>query len=162
MRLTLALRCFWKALGDASFADRVEPLLEPPKVVEKKPSGEPVRLLALLQRDGRLVDFLREDIGGYSDAEVGAAVRDIHRDCQATLDKYVELVPVLAEEEGSEIAVPEGFDPETIRLTGSVKGSAPFRGTVEHRGWRVKTLRMPETAADQDDLLIAPAEVEIP
>ena len=56
MGLGLAFKCFFRALNDSQFAERVQPLLEPPK--EPKPTGEAVQLLALLQRDGRLVDFL--------------------------------------------------------------------------------------------------------
>ena len=50
----------------------------PSPPVVKKPSGEPLRLLAILQREGRLLDFLLEDISSYQDAQIGVAVRDIH------------------------------------------------------------------------------------
>ena len=40
------------------------------------------QILAILQRDGRFVDFLMEDLGAYSNEQVGAAVRDVHRGCR--------------------------------------------------------------------------------
>src|SRR5579875_2269671 len=39
------------------------------------PETAALALLAALQEEGRLVDFLTEDIAPYSDAQVGAAVR---------------------------------------------------------------------------------------
>ena len=50
-----------------------------------KPSGAPVRLLAVLQAEARLIDFLLEDIATFPDAQVGQAVREIHRKAQAAL-----------------------------------------------------------------------------
>src|SRR6516165_27454 len=64
-RIRLAMRCEWRALRDPEFGSKVEPLLTPPQPKEEaapKPSGVPLRLLALLQREGRLLDFLLEDI----------------------------------------------------------------------------------------------------
>src|SRR5262245_40657465 len=52
-------------------------------------SDRAIQLLALLQRDGRLVDFLMEDLSTYSDAQIGAAVRDVHAACHGTLTRYV-------------------------------------------------------------------------
>ncbi|MCD4755860.1 MAG: DUF2760 domain-containing protein, partial [Deltaproteobacteria bacterium] len=42
-----------------------------------------VQTLGLLQREGRLIDFLQEDIEPYDDAQIGAAVREVHRGCRA-------------------------------------------------------------------------------
>src|SRR5438270_12921352 len=73
-RIGLTIRASWRMLRDPAFAARVEPLLAPPAPKEEKPlkpSGAPLRLLALLQREGRLVDFLLEDIQTYPDAQIG-------------------------------------------------------------------------------------------
>src|SRR6516162_7311573 len=64
-RLGLAWQAFRRVLGEQAAADKVRPLLAPPTPEPGKParpSGEPVRLLALLQREGRLLDFLTEDV----------------------------------------------------------------------------------------------------
>lgn len=162
MSLGLAFRCFFRALRDPKFSEQVEPLLAPPRIEEKRPNGDLVRLLGLLQRDARLLDFIQEDIAGYSDEEVGAAVRDIHRDCQAVIARYLELAPVVDKPEEEPIEVPEGFDPNEIRLTGNVKGSPPFKGTLAHRGWKVVDIKIGDAAEGSDPLILAPAEVEVP
>lgn len=162
MGLGLAVKCFFKALSDRTFADRVQPLLTAPRIEEKKPNADTVRLLGLLQRDGRLIDFLEEDITNYSDEEVGAAVRDIHRDCKAVLDRYLVLAPVVDKAEDEPIQVPAGFDPNEIRLTGNVKGGPPLKGTVAHRGWKVTQINLPDNPDGSNPLILAPAEVEVP
>ncbi len=126
------------------------------------PKGDAaVQILAILQRDGRLVDFLLEPIDGYSDAQIGAAVRDIHRGCRKALGEYLDIEPVRTEREEASIEVPAGFDPSAIRLVGNVAGQPPFRGTLRHRGWRTREVKLPALPIAADPLVIAPAEVEI-
>jgi hypothetical protein len=120
-----------------------------------------LRLLALLQQEGRLLDFIAEDIDGYSDEQVGTAVRSIHAGCRKALRERVELGRILPDEDGSSVVVAKGFDPAAIRLTGNVIGEPPFRGTLQHGGWRVTTLSLPESPGAADPHIIAPAEVEI-
>ena len=117
-------------------------------------------LLAALQADGRLVDFLEEDLGPYGDEQVGGAARDIHDGCRRALRDRVTLEPVLAGAEGESVTVEAGFDPAAIRLTGNVTGAPPFRGVLRHAGWRAKTVTLP-VRRGQDPRVIAPAEVEI-
>jgi hypothetical protein len=121
-----------------------------------------LRLLALLQQEGRLVDFLKEDIDGYSDAQVGAAVRSIHAGCRKALTDRIELERIFSAEDGSAVVVEAGFDPATVRLTGNVTGNPPFRGTLQHAGWRAAKVALPQSPGDTDATIIAPAEVEIP
>ena len=164
-RIQLAMRCEMKALRDPSFKEKVEPLLGPvrPKVeAPAKPSGAPLRLLALLQREGRLLDFLMEDIQSYPDADVGAAVRDIHRQCQAAIKEHLVLQPVLPHPERAEVEVPTGFDPSAVRLTGNVTGQPPFKGTLQHHGWRVREIKLAPPPEGQDEFILMPAEVELP
>jgi hypothetical protein len=152
----------WRVMRDPALAEKVQLLLAPPPEKPKKPSGVPVRVLALLQREGRLLDFLLEDIKDYPDPQVGAAVRDIHRQCQAALKEHIVLEPVMRQEEGSPVEVPAGFDPSAIRLTGNVTGQPPFKGTLRHHGWRVKEMKLPSPPEGQDELVLMPAEVELP
>jgi hypothetical protein len=118
-------------------------------------------LLALLQREGRLVDFLREPLDGFTDADIGAAARDVHRGCRKVLDQHLTLEPVMPGAEEAKVAVPKGFDPAEIRLIGEAKGEPPFRGTLRHHGWRVVDARLPALADGIDRMVIAPAEVEL-
>jgi hypothetical protein len=162
-RIRLALRSELKILRDPSFASKVESLLAPPKpAAPPKPSGAPLRLLAVLQREGRLLDFLLEDIQSYSEAQIGAAVRDIHRQCRVALKEHLDLQPVLSQQEGSTVEIPSGFDPSAVRLTGNVTGQPPFRGTLQHHGWRVKEIKLAPPPEGQDEFVLMPAEVELP
>lgn len=157
--LDLGKRVAFKAKADATFTKRLEELFTPPP--PPKPSGEPVRLLGLLQRDARLLDFLMENLAAYSDDQIGASVRDIQAKSQAVIKKHLVLEPVMTQEEGSKVTVASGFDPASIRLVGNVSGQPPFNGTLQHAGWKVKTVNMPKPAEGQDEFILMPAEVEL-
>ena len=118
-------------------------------------------LLALFQREGRLVDFLREPLDGFSDADIGAAARDVHRGCHKVLEQHLAFEPVMPGAEDEKVSVPKGFDPAEIRLIGEAKGDPPFRGTLRHHGWRVVDAKLPTLAEGIDRNVIAPAEVEV-
>jgi hypothetical protein len=141
---------------------RVRKPAPPPPPPPPKRSAEPLRLLALLQREGRVLDFFLEDISAASDEQVGAGVRELHRKAQAALKEHLTLEPVLPQAEGETVEVPPGFDPSAVRLTGNVTGQPPFRGTLQHHGWRVKDYHLPAPPEGQDPFVIAPAEVDLP
>jgi hypothetical protein len=178
MPIGLAFKLFFRALTDKPFADRVAPLLRaeappaaapsaPPTPAAPKPAPPPARsdaltLLAVLQREGRLVDFLKEPIAGYDDAQVGAAVRDIHRDCAAALDRIFALKPLLDQPDGSPVEVPVGFDAARYQLAGNVSGQPPHRGRLRHPGWQATKLDLPQwTGSSAASTIVAPAEVEL-
>ncbi|MBK7077790.1 MAG: DUF2760 domain-containing protein [Myxococcales bacterium] len=118
-------------------------------------------LLALLQRDGRLIDFLREPLDGFADADIGAAARDVHRGCKKVLDQYFTLEPVLPGADDARVTVPKGFDPAEIRVIGEAKGEPPFAGALRHHGWRAAKAQLPTLADGVDRTIVAPAEVEL-
>ncbi len=133
---------------------------------EKKPSVQDdqrraLHLLCLLQREGRLVDFLTEDLRPYDDAQIGATARSIQENCQKSLNKYLALKAVIDQEEGETVTIQAGFDPNTIKLTGKVDGAPPFQGILEHRGWRVTNFALPALSGSQNPSVVCPAEVEI-
>ena len=128
--------------------------------------GDPIdvgacRILSILQNKGRLIDFFQEDITGYPDAQIGAAVRHMHQDCRNALREYVTLAPVMSEKEGEPVVVSEGFDPSEIRLTGHITGRPPFEGILQHSGWKITRIKLPEQPKGQKYTVIAPAEVEM-
>jgi hypothetical protein len=145
-------------LSKTSRPATAEPAVPPPP---PRKSAEALRLLALLQREGRLLDFLLEDIQAYPDAQIGAAVRDIHRQCRKVLDAHVTLEPVLPQKEEERVTIPAGFDPAAVRLTGNVAGQPPFTGTLKHHGWRAAKLSLPVPPQGQDEFVVMPAEVEL-
>ncbi len=120
------------------------------------------QMLAILQRQGRLVDFLQEDLSMYDDAQIGAAVRNIHAGCRQALAEHVKLEPIFAEAEGSTVVVQPGFDTRAVRLSGDVVGQPPFRGELRHRGWRVVSIDLPKQVSGQNQqMIVAAAEVEV-
>jgi hypothetical protein len=120
-----------------------------------------IQTLGLLQREGRLIDFLQEDIEQYDDVQIGAAVREVHRGCKAALKEVFGLSPVLNAAEGSQVEIEEDFDPMRIKLIGNIHGSPPFKGTLRHCGWKFTEVHLPEWTAKEKTDVLAPAEVEI-
>lgn len=191
MHPILAIRAFFAALFGATLPKEVIPaglLPEPaapapepeptpePEPVEATPEPEPepvkaapapdlegaaAQTLGILQLGGRLLDFLSEDIEDYDDADIGAAVREVHRGCRKALDEHFDLEPVHAAEEENLVTVPEGYDPSQIRLVGNVVGKPPFSGTLKHKGWRAKDVRLPKVPEGEAGRVVAPAEVEV-
>lgn len=156
--LELGKKTAARANTDPAFARKLDELFNPPP---PRPNPEPVRLLGLLQRDARLLDFLMENLSAYDDQQIGASVRDIQTKAQGVIRKHLTLEPVLGQEEGSRVTVPAGFDPAAIRLVGNVSGQPPFHGTLQHAGWRVKAVSLPVPADGQDEFVLMPAEVEL-
>ncbi len=179
-RVAFAFRCFFSILFEGIIPDDISEKLckSGPAVREPVASAVPtaksvavpvvpetydraVQMLALLQRDGRLIDFLTENISVYPDAQLGAAVRNIHETCRQVLDNYVKLEPILNSEEDQPVTVPAGFDSAAIKLIGNVSGKPPIRGLLRHKGWRVKEVSLPGLPLGAGRMVIAPAEVEL-
>jgi hypothetical protein len=171
-RLALA----WRLLVDARFASdaarlgagelpapttAAPPVVEPLPVLRESSPDAALQMLGLLQGEGRFVDFLLEDVSGFSDAEIGGAARVVHEGCLKALKQHVSIEPIRTESEGSRITLPEGFDASAVRLTGNVVGQAPFSGNLAHRGWRVTEIKLPKIAQGHDVTILAPAEVEL-
>lgn len=145
-----------------------EPISAKPAPGEAKSAAAPERvhasgllLLSALQREGRLIDFLQQEVTGFSDEDVGAAARVVHAGCHKVLKQYLVFEPVLKEAEGATVTVPPGFDAQRIRLTGNVAGQPPFRGSLKHHGWVATQVRLPQPSASLDPRIVAPAEVEL-
>jgi hypothetical protein len=181
-RLAVAFRAFFRVLANALVAEKVEQVLKGQALpaiehqqVEKappKPEPKPIRkatvrsdalnLLEALQREARLIDFFQEPLTGYEDAQIGAVVRDLHRQCAATLERMFGLKPIEAAAEGAITEVPPGFDPGRIHLSGNISGPPPFRGKLCHHGWEATRCDLPAwSGSDRSLLVIAPAEIEV-
>ena len=144
--------------------ERENPARSPDKhapQIKSVPPDSALQLLSLLQQEARFIDFLQEDLSGFSDADIGAVARVVHGGGKKILDDYFILSPVRNEQEESRIDLPEGFDATEIRLTGNVVGQPPFSGTLIHRGWKVGSVKLPRLAQGHDPRILAPAEVEL-
>ena len=120
-------------------------------------------MLALLQREGRLIDFVLEDLATYSDAQIGAAARDVHAGCRRVLERYVTLESILPGREGESVTVGQDqpIDPAAFHLVGNVAGQPPFRGTLLHPGWRASRVAASAARRPTGRAIVAPAEIEV-
>jgi hypothetical protein len=175
-RLWFAWLCFFKVLFDATFAARAWGLKEgaalppappqpqlPPQPLAVKAADETsaLQLLSLLQREGRLVDFLQQDIASFPDTDVGAAARVVHEGCRKALRTHAQIAPVRSEDEGARVQLAAGFDADSVKLVGDVRGQPPYAGVLRHRGWRAVRIELPRIVGDYDAHILAPAEVEL-
>lgn len=168
-RFVLAFKLFFQIWFVSEVAERLKKasemkaLPEPAKPRRVSEEGErgAVRLLAVLQREGRFIDFLQEDVSSFDDADIGAAARGVHSGCLKAVEEFVELTPVMDGEEGGSVTIDEGFDASAIRLVGNVQGDPPFKGTLSHHGWRAAKVKLPELPESMDAMVVAPAEVEV-
>ncbi|MGH7201754.1 MAG: DUF2760 domain-containing protein [Planctomycetaceae bacterium] len=180
-RLWLVIRVFFRALFDGELASEIQctltaydsgrrtaveaapsPAKAPPPAAPKLKRNDAVTLLAALQREARFIDFIREPIGQYDDAQIGAAARDVHRECAAVIDRMFALKPVRDEQEGAAIELPADCDANRYRLTGNVTDRSPIRGRLVHHGWEVSRIELPQwSGSGQAIHVIAPAEIEL-
>jgi hypothetical protein len=172
LHLILAIRSFFAILFKGALPDelaaqlglsrRVAPKPAPAAAtpVTASPSDGALQILSILQRDSRLIDFLMEDIAGYSDDQVGAAVRSMHDQCRDALGRYVQLAPVIDGVEGTFTRL-ASIDPSSVKLLGNVPPQPPPGGVLRHKGWRCVKVELPALQGKQDGKVIAPAEVEI-
>ncbi len=160
MALVSAFKAFFKAFKDPK---KTEEFLNDTPTCSAKTVTDPshLRLLSVLQQTGRLIDFLKEDIKDYTDAQVGAAARQIHQDCAKVVEELVTIRSVIPEEEGTTIKVPQGYDSNNIKLIGKVDGKGPYTGKVVHKGWIAHKRSLPKHHSTQNPDVIAPAEVEV-
>lgn len=160
MGLMLAFKAFFKAFQEPEKAKQF---------VEETPPGRQIgtidpnhlRLLSQLQQAGRFVDFLKEDLSAFTDAQVGAAARKIHQDCQKMIEELVTIRPLREEPEGAKVVVPKGYNPSEIKVVGKVKGEPPFTGVLVHKGWKAHKLSLPKTVGEQSLEILCPAEIEV-
>ena len=172
------MRCRRKSALSTSAPVSAEPVI---KIVEKiieveklvhAPAPEPVilkeatpdaalQLLSLLQKEARFIDFIKEDVTSYSDADIGIAARVVHEGCNKAINEHFTLAPIRNEQEGSKVTLPQGFDAGAVRLTGNITGAAPFTGTLIHKGWQVTNIRLPKLTQGHDAAILAAAEVEL-
>lgn len=178
-RLPIASYSFARAMVSADYAQRLTdvyidgashalpvraeapPAPAPAAVLQESGPDSALVLLSLLQKEGRFLDFLQEEVSSYSDSEVGAAARVVHDGCQRVLKDHLSIAPVREEPEGSQVTLNKGFDPAAERPTGQVIGEPPFTGALVHRGWRALEVHLPRVASSRDVRILAPAEVEL-
>jgi hypothetical protein len=154
-------------MGDAATATvdveaKPEAKASAPKPQPVAPSrNDAISLLAALQREARFIDIVKEPLGEYSDAQVGAAARDVLRDCGTVLDRLFKLEPVVEKEDGEHVEIPPNADAAQYRVAGNASADATS-GSLVHHGWKAKQCELPKwTGAKESALVISPAELEV-
>lgn len=173
-RLVLAFRSFFAILFGGrlpediaaafDFVRKEPPKPAPPPAPVVKTSDGALQFLGILQRDARLLDFLMEDISGYEDDQVGAAVRAMHGQSRKAITQYLTLVPVIDGVEGTATKLSGSLasDPTTVKLLGNVPATGKATtGILRHKGWKVEKVDLPALSPKQNVSILAPAEVEI-
>lgn len=183
-RLSLAYVVFFRVLFNGEYAVSLQSFqalgssgerpkaLPEPEIAPKElpaPAAPPappstdaaLQLLAMLQREGRFVDFLEEDMASFADADIGAAARVVHSGCRKALREHVKLEPVRIEQEGARVTLPDPLDAAAVKLTGNVQGKGPYTGTLRHKGWRAAEISLPTAVEGHDPRVLAQAEVEL-
>jgi hypothetical protein len=176
MRIFQAIAVFFQVLFNREFAAQLRQLAERPALLaaaaaDASPKAaqptayarsDAITLLAALQREARFVDIVMEPLAGYTDAQVGAATRDVLRDCGQTLERLFGIRPVVEAEEGAAHETPAEVDAVRYRLTGNIAGQPPYRGQLVHHGWQATRCELPKWSGKDDvAMIVAPVELEI-
>ena len=186
-RLGLAFVAFFRIIFDAPFAAAVaaarnsapaptsaqelaqrlaQDLTPPPAPAASAALGQSsdtaaLVLLSLLQAEGRFVDFVQQDIGGFPDSDIGAVARVVHAGCRKVLASHLHIAAIRGEPEGQLVALEPGFDPSRVKLTGNVSGSGRLSGVLRHRGWLATEVHLPKVIDAAGTRVLCPAEVEL-
>jgi hypothetical protein len=171
----IAFRAFFAVLLNKEVAQRVQLALEgkeaEPRLTEQKTvapaklsTPEPARsealtLLSTLQREARFLDLVQEPLDGFQDAQIGAAAREVLRDCKKTLDRMFGIGPLSDEAEGAECELEANPSPARYRLVGKSAGSS---GSIAHRGWKATCCNVPSWNGSRNEAwILAPVEIDV-
>ncbi len=189
MKISLAFKAFFAALFKPSAAVAIQKALEsndigesavsasksstssgdrPASTVTRSPKSmttasnrsDALTVLAALQREARFLDLIQEPLTAYSDAQVGAAARDVLRDSNQVLQRMFAIKPLVDIEEGAMIDLDDKPNASRVKIVGS-KSSNAKQATVLHQGWVATTTNIPIWTGDPaDQMVLMPTEVE--
>ena len=160
--LFFAARSSTQQAAPAATSTPVPPYAPPP--LPPRAEAEIVAFLALLQEQGRLVDFVKEDVSAASDQQLGAAARVVHAGCRKVLEEYFDIAALHTGNEGDNVVLASGYDAAAHRLLGAVPENPPYTGKLLHPGWLARSVKLPRVTGTTDQRpwpVLAPAEVEI-
>ncbi len=179
MALGIAFRAFFAALFRPDVATQFRQVLDQPAdelalptPVEKPPTAtvetpmprkaairsDAITLLATLQREARLIDLIQENLGQYSDAQIGAAARPCLQQCAGTLDRLFGLQAIESGKEGQLITIPDAITASRYQWIGEGNSTS---GKLVHHGWEAARVELPQwTGSDADLKVVAPVQVQ--
>ena len=127
---------------------------------EKKFTEGALYTLVLLQREGRFVDFIKENIEAFEDSQIGAAVRQIHAGCRKVIDDNFNVKALFDKPEGEKVSLGDDFDPGEVKMSGNVPEKAPYNGELKHKGWKSDKVKLPKRTDKVNVKVVCPAEIE--
>jgi hypothetical protein len=164
--LKRALMLFFRYLTDKKFAKAIEQgtglkdLLK--ENLPSRARSDAITLLSILQSEARFLDFMMENIDAYTDDQIGAAAREVHRKTQSVLKACFEIEPLRKEAEGSTLTLPSSYDSAEYKVAGEAGKSHSFKCIIHHPGWQARKCELPVwKGTDRFSMIIAPAEVEV-
>ncbi|MDR1492798.1 MAG: DUF2760 domain-containing protein [Planctomycetaceae bacterium] len=166
MRLMTAVKSFFVVLSNPEKAEKIlsilngrESLLPPTESASRQ--SDAITLLAALQREARFLDFIKENLDSYEDAQIGAAARSVHDKSAAVIERFFSVQPLRSEEELSKITI-EKPDAAFVQFVGDISGEPPYSGRLAHHGWIAQKCDLPKWSGNPDAaFVLAPAEIEI-
>ena len=179
MALGVAFRAFFAALFNRNSAERLRlalsdapvdkkltlpatadaPAAKTPTKAALPTRSEALTLLSTLQRESRLLDLVHESLDEFDDAQIGAAAREVLRDCNKSLTRMFAIAPLATSPEGETIPLAGENSPARLRRIGKSQGDS---GIIAHRGWQATRCELPNWSGQASDaLIIAPVEVDV-
>jgi hypothetical protein len=120
--------------------------------------SDALTLLAVMQKESRILDLIFDDLDGYSDEQIGGASRQVLRDLRDCLDSHVKIESLVDKQEGDVVQIPDTASPIRWKVIGDASAQS---GTLTHAGYVAKKVTLPEwTGTEENASIIAPAEVD--
>ena len=120
--------------------------------------SDALTLLAVMQKESRILDLIFDDLDGYSDEQIGGASRQVLRDLRDCLDSHVKIESLIDEKEGDVVQIPDAASPIRWKVLGDASAQT---GTLTHAGYVARKISLPEwTGTEENASIIAPAEVD--
>jgi hypothetical protein len=120
--------------------------------------SDALTLLAVMQKESRILDLIFDDLDGYSDEQIGGASRQVLRDLRDCLDSHVKIESLVDKQEGDVVQIPDAASPIRWKVIGDASAQS---GTLTHAGYVAKKVALPEwTGTEENASIIAPAEVD--
>jgi hypothetical protein len=143
--------------GAASASESAAKKPSPAKPVAAR--SDALTLVSTLQREARFLDLVQEPLNAYSDAQVGAAARDVIRDTSKTLERLFAIRKLVEANEGETIELPQ--ERSLARWKSNSSEPAANQATLVHPGWQATKCELPQwTGSTADAFVLAPAEFE--
>jgi hypothetical protein len=120
--------------------------------------SDALTLLAVMQKESRILDLIFDDLDGYTDEQIGGASRQVLRDLKDCLDSHVKIESLVDQHEGDVVQIPDAASPVRWKVLGDASAQT---GTLTHAGYVARKVALPEwTGTEENASILAPAEVD--